>query len=452
MHFIGIDIGTSSVSGVIYDFTSKKIESVTLENDAAVKSSREWEKIQQPARIMELVYHILNDFSNRYADIKSIGVTGQMHGILYTDEQGNAVSPLYTWQDNRGNQPYRDNKTYVEFLSDASGYSLATGYGLVTHYYNMHNNLIPANARKVCTIMDYVVMKLTGNTIPVTDFSNAASLGFFNVESLEFDRNTLTKIGIDPSILPRPGNSASYCGDYKNNIAVYAAIGDNQAAFLGSVSDIGQSIHITVGTSSQISVYSDKYIKIDNLDTRPFPGGGYILVGAALCGGQAFALLKTFFEKTVKLFSECVPTDKDMYRLMTSVDYSGKTENLPVVTTLFNGTRHAPAEKGKIENISANNLTPENLIIGFANGIANELFEFYHKLPENIKSGKKFIIGSGNGMKRNPLLCKTFEKQFNCEVKLSLHEEEAAYGACINAMIAGGYIPDSFKIGSPYKN
>ncbi|KAA6332652.1 Glycerol kinase [termite gut metagenome] len=149
--------------------------------------------------------------------------------------------------------------------------------------------------------MDYVVMKLSGKKKPLTDCSNGASLGFFDVENLKFDYLALDKVGIDASIIPELDDSVS-CIGYYNDIPVYTATGDNQAAFLGSVQDIYKSIHITVGTSSQISVYSDKFIKISGLDTRPFPGGGYILVGAALCGGQAFSMLKVFFEKTLNMF------------------------------------------------------------------------------------------------------------------------------------------------------
>lgn len=120
----------------------------------------------------------MDDFSSRYPDIKGIGVTGQMHGILYLNEQGEAVSPLYTWQDGRGNQLYRDNKTYAAYLSDETGYALATGFGLVTHFYNQVNGLVPGDAKQICTIMDYVVMKLAGQKTPLTDYSNGASIGF----------------------------------------------------------------------------------------------------------------------------------------------------------------------------------------------------------------------------------------------------------------------------------
>ena len=158
MCFIGIDIGTSSISSVAYDLENNKIESVTITNDSTIVSKVLWEKIQSPDRIIEIVEGIMEDFISRYPNIKGIGVTGQMHGMLYLNEQGEAVSPLYTWQDGRGNRLYRDNKTYAAYLSDETGYALATGFGLVTHFYNQVNGLVPSEAKQLCTIMDYVVM------------------------------------------------------------------------------------------------------------------------------------------------------------------------------------------------------------------------------------------------------------------------------------------------------
>lgn len=442
MYFIGIDIGTSSISGVKYNIQKKEIESITLDNDATITSSHSWEKIQEPARIIKIILDILDKFSFQNANIRGIGITGQMHGILYVSKDGNSVSPLYTWQDSRANQPYKNGKSYATFLSEESGYTLATGYGLVTHYYNMKNGLVPEKAYKICTIMDYVVMKLSAQKIPVTDYSNGASLGFFDVENLKFDTLTLAKIGIDSSILPDLNESTTKCGEYKGKIPVYSAIGDNQAAFLGSVQNIYESIHITVGTSSQISVFSDSYIKIPTLDTRPFPGGGYILVGAALCGGQSFVLLKTFFEKTLSFFSKPINNENDIYDRMTSITYQNDRDSLLTVHTLFDGTRYSPEERGKIENISLDNFTPEKLILGFLSGMSRELFDFYNRLPEKLKLKKKYIIGSGNGIKKNPLLCKAVEEQFNCKISISSYQEEAAYGACINAMMGEGYLTE----------
>lgn len=449
MHFIGIDIGTSSICGVIYNFSDKKIESITQNNQAAVESSNSWEKVQDPAIIIETVIRIIRDFTSKYTDIKGIGITGQMHGILYVNEEGDAVSPFYTWQDGRGNLRHNEDKTYAEYLSSVTNHALSTGFGLATHFYNQCNNLIPPDAVKLCTIMDYAVMKLSGKKTPLTDYSNGASLGIFDKQNLRFDIQALKNAGIDSSFLPECTESATFAGYYDRIIPVYSAIGDNQASFLGSVSEISKSIHVTVGTSSQISIFSDKFIEIASVDTRPFPGGGYILVGAALCGGQSFEILKNFFTKVLTFFKKDGDSDTDIYKIMTSISYNNTDKKeLPVINTTFDGTRLSPYERGSISNISTFNLTPENLIIGFLKGISKELYNFYDLIPDTIKKHKTILIGSGNGLKKNSLLCKSFEEQFGCQLQASGLQEESAFGACICSIVGGKYIENFHQAGT----
>lgn len=296
MNFLGIDIGTSSICGIVYNTVSKDIVSIAKINNTDMLSCNVWEKVQDANAIVDIVLDLIQELRIQYPDIKGIGLSGQMHGILYVNAEGEAVSPLYTWQDMRGSLLYKDGMSYAAYLSKQTGFPLSTGFGLVTHYYNKVNSLVPQNAVKLCTIMDYTAMRLTGKCEPLVDCSNAASLGFFDKEKLAFDKEALWNVGIDNSILPEIGKAFSRVGHYEN-ISVYTAIGDNQASFLGSIRDIRHSIHITVGTSSQISVYSDDYVNVPLLDTRPLPGGGYILVGAALCGGCSFSLLKKFFQR-----------------------------------------------------------------------------------------------------------------------------------------------------------
>ena len=430
MNYIGIDIGTSSICGVVAEYRNQVLESITLENNTTINSLKTWEKVQDPQKILSLAEEIINTFCSRYSDIKGIGVTGQMHGILYVDQNGNSLSPLFTWQDGRGNEVYRNDKTYAQFLSESSGYSLSSGYGLMTHFYNLQNKLVPAGAGKICTIMDYVVMKLTGSKSPKTDSTNAAGLGFFDLQNLKFDSDTLNACGIRADILPELVQSAQLTGTYKS-IPVYSAIGDNQASFLGSVNDIPDSVHITVGTSGQVSVYSDKYLKIDNLDTRPFPGGGYILVGASLCGGKSFAILKDFFADTLKLFVPDFLEKIDFYQIMTSVDYSKMDGDEPIVETTFQGSRALPLKRASISNLSGNNFTPEYLISAFMKGIARELYDFFCLIPEEVRNSKKILVGSGNAIRMNELLRMALEKQFNQKLTISIHHEEAAYGATV---------------------
>ena len=439
MNFLGIDIGTSSICGIVYNTVSKDIVSIAKINNTDMLSCNVWEKVQDANAIVDIVLDLIQELRIQYPDIKGIGLSGQMHGILYVNAEGEAVSPLYTWQDMRGSLLYKDGMSYAAYLSKQTGFPLSTGFGLVTHYYNKVNSLVPQNAVKLCTIMDYTAMRLTGKCEPLVDCSNAASLGFFDKEKLAFDKEALWNVGIDNSILPEIGKAFSRVGHYEN-ISVYTAIGDNQASFLGSIRDIRHSIHITVGTSSQISVYSDDYVNVPLLDTRPLPGGGYILVGAALCGGCSFSLLKKFFSETIKLYTGEEMDDTDLYKIMVSVPYKEVQEDDIRVETLFGGTRSHPEKRGKIMNISCLIWHPENLIRGFLEGMSQELYDFYQLLPNSIRERKTILVGSGNGIKRNPLLCQILEERFKCHLQVSACREEAALGACICGMVGNGYI------------
>ncbi|MCO5238739.1 MAG: FGGY family carbohydrate kinase [Chitinophagaceae bacterium] len=442
MHFIGIDIGTTSICGVIYDFLNRETESIHIENESGIDVARSWEKIQDPQWIVTCVIQIIKKFESKYQDIKGIGITGQMHGIVYVDNEGEAVSPLYTWQDNRGNLILNSDISYAGFLTDHSGYNLSTGYGLVTHFYNIKNSILPKDAVKLCTIMDYVVMKLTGRKAPLTDHTNAAGLGFFNVRESKFDIASLNAVGIDASILPEVGESAVLAGYYNPDVPVYSAIGDNQAGFIGSVRDKERSMHVTIGTSSQLSVYSRDFFQVNALDTRPFPGGGYMLVGAVLSGGHSLAVLRSFFDTVISLSSRHVSEVADFYEVINAIDYKKDDPDALTVTTLFNGSRSNPLGRGSISNISTTNFTATNLILGFMRGICNEIYDFYSVIPYELKKDKDILVGSGNAIKKNDLLCRLLEETFNFEVVKSAHDEDAAFGACIAAAAGGKYASD----------
>ena len=160
---IGLDIGTTTICGVLTDIcTCEMIKKITLANDTFIEGKEDFEKLQDAAKIEEKCLGIIEELSNGADDLACIGVTGQMHGIVYVDREGNGVSPVIIWQDGRGNCPYpgQPDKSYAEVLSQRSGYRLATGFGVVTHYYNWVNHLIPEMAVTFCTIPDYIAMGL----------------------------------------------------------------------------------------------------------------------------------------------------------------------------------------------------------------------------------------------------------------------------------------------------
>lgn len=98
------------------------MESRTVPNGTFIRTEKEWERIQNPDRIVEKAMRELKELRKAYKDVETIGLTGQMHGILYIDEDGNCVSPLYTWQDGRGNLPEFDGKSVVCLVKEETGF------------------------------------------------------------------------------------------------------------------------------------------------------------------------------------------------------------------------------------------------------------------------------------------------------------------------------------------
>ena len=87
--------------------------------------------------------------------------------------------------------------------------------------------------------------------------------------------------------------------------------------------------------------------------------------------------------------------------------------------------------RGRISGIDLRNLTPDRLTTAFMQGITQELKDFYDLLPESIKKDRTAITGSGNALRKNPLLQKILSGTFGLPVVLTSHEEEAALGAAI---------------------
>ena len=333
-----------------------------------------------------------------------------MHGIVYYNSKGNAVSPLYTWQDERGNLPYKDT-SYAEYLNSYSG------YGNVTDFYNSENGIRPIDAAGYCTIQDYLVMQLCKQNKPLMHSTNAAGLGCYDLKENKFNYPCNADILTDFHI----------AGEYQN-IPVSVAIGDNQASVFSTLAD-ENGILLNVGTGSQVSILSNIPITAENIETRPYFNGKYLAVGSALCGGRAYSLLKDFYYNILKYNGA---TDESaVYCIMSDMINNIDTASL-AVDTRFAGTRSNKSLCGSISNITTENFTPSQLTLGVLNGMASELFTMYKAMNVN-RSG---IVGSGNGVRKNPALVSALEKTFGTKMLIPNHTEEAATGAALYGLVS----------------
>lgn len=449
MKALGLDIGTTTISAVVVNMEGREIvKAYTISNGSFIETDLPWEKIQDPDKILEKAMGLLAEILEEHRDIGVIGLTGQMHGIVYLDENGKHISPLYTWQDGRGNIPAEntsagDKRSICEIMEEEYGVKAYSGYGLVTHLYNRRNHLVPEGAAKVCTIMDYLGMRLTGRKTPLMHSSNAASLGLYDAKKGCFIAEVLQRAGADASILPEVTDDFAVIGDHRG-IPVSVAIGDNQASFLGSVENAADSILVNMGTGGQISVLSETYFTAKGIEARPFVRGYYLLAGSSLCGGRAYALLEHFFRS----YAEAAGVSGiDHYGVMGKI-LDGKSEGEKLkVNTAFSGTREKPEKRGSVKNIGTENFTPEALIRGVLDGMAEELYKMYGRIEKGLSGARSRMIASGNGIRKNCHLQEIMSERFGMSLELATREEEAAYGASVSGMIAAGKLTLKDAIG-----
>lgn len=437
MNAIGIDIGTTTLSAVALGPGGEVLEAVTLPNGADIPDERPWAKHQDPEVILDKAKTLINQLMDRHAPVGAIGLDGQMHGMLYVDKEGRAVSPLATWLDGRGDLKL-DAGTYASELYRRTGCRMATGFGLTTHFWNARNGGVPKGAVKLCTIADYVAMRLSGLKSPVIHASNAASLGLFDLPSGNWDDLAVENAGIDPLVLPEVERGVRALGAYRGAV-VSAALGDNQASFIGSVKEPEKTALVNMGTGGQISMMSSAAGMLTETERRPLTGGDFILVGSSLCGGRAYAILEKFLRSCAKLAGR---EPGNLYEAMNALGEEALVyPDNPNVSTFFSGTRRKPELRGEITGLSALNFDAAHLIGGTLMGMARELYDLYLEMLRAGARMPEILVGSGNAIRKNPSLRRAFELLFGMPLFIPAHNEEAAFGAALYAMAASGLAP-----------
>lgn len=427
MKVIGLDIGTTTICGVLMNTETGEILQVkTVDNDSRIENEQ---TRQNPARICECCERLIEEFE-RTEVIDAIGLTGQMHGIVYLDKQGKAVSDLYTWQEQCGNDQFEDGKSYVEYIEDKTGRKVATGYGMVTYFVHQKKSMIPEQAAVFCTIPDYAALYLSGASEPLMHRSMAGSLGLYSLPEGCFDMRAIEQLELDRNLLPTIAKEEFVVGFRNGKVPVIAALGDNQASYLGTVQKEG-GVLVNIGTGSQISAVTHSFTGSKEIEFRPYIGDKFLAVGSSLCGGYAYALTKKFVERTAELLGiECV---ENIYEKMNaSAEAVYQKGNALNVDTRLKGTRSYPNIRGSITDISVENFLPEYMICGVLEGIVKELKEYYDKFPEDVKQ-EEVCYMSGNGVRRNPLMQRIIKDEFGKETVLGKYVEEAACGAALFA-------------------
>lgn len=426
MKAIGLDIGTTTISAVVLDETGGLAEARNIPNGADIAPG-----VQNAETICEKALALAAELKEKHRP-DCIGLDGQMHGIVYLDARGRAVSPLFTWQNPMGDAPADETgETYAQRLARVSGHHVATGFGATTHYALSRQGKLPAKAEKFCTIHDYIGMRLTGRKAPLCHVSDAASFGLFDVEGARFDAAAIRAAGLEKKHFPEVTDAPALLGRDADGLPVMCAIGDSQAAFFGSVSQPGAAA-VNMGTGGQINMQGNALG--ENFEKRPLGRGEFILAGSSLCGGRAYALLERFLRSCAELTgAKCEPGS--LYAAMNraaeaALDFDDKMAFSP----LFCGTRRRPEKRAALTNADDANFDAAHLCGALVEGMAQELYGIYEEMRAAGAAKPALLVGSGNAIRRNPALKKAFERAFAMPMKIPAHQEEAAFGAALFAL------------------
>jgi len=455
---LGVDFGTSKIAFVLIDVhTCKIIDHRSYPTEALVGFENPRRKEQSIEKLKKAFYVGIKDMLKSRGDtFLSIGLTGQMHGILGVDREGGAVTDFVTWQDERGLEQGKSGKTIIEEMEERGGErAVAAGYGIVT-LYDWVTRKQSKDISCICTLPDFFGMLLAGQNRPLIDFTMAHSIGCFDQLSSGWDFEYIQSLGIDTKYFPDAVPPVSVYGKLKDRmvlslihnrtVPISVPIGDNQASFIGSVHDYFSTLLLNIGTGSQISFGVRSLDEIDDVQeldgydviARPFIENACLIAGSALSGGVVYTALLDFFRKTgEELFK--IHDFGSLWEKMEKLAWQGSAERGLRVYPLFAGKRSNPEARGAIEEISLTNLSPSNLIYGTLKGMVGLLKDM---VDSRIVESMEHIVGSGNGMRKNAVLRKIASDLFHREIMIPLHEEEAAIGAAITGAVAGKVFKD----------
>lgn len=262
-YIMALDLGTTSCRCIIFDkngricsaaqkeFTQYFPQPGWVEHDA--------EEIW--ATQTGLMYEAMSKIDITINEIAGIGITNQRETtVLWDKETGRPVHKAIVWQCRRtaGYCDELKNLGMAEFFRSKTGLVL-DAYFSATKLRWLLDNVTGARERAekgkllFGTVDSWIIWKLTGGKVHVTDYSNASRTMLFNIHTLKWDEEILRVLKIPQQILPEVKPSSHVYGytDSKlfgREVPIAGAGGDQQCALFGQTCFERGEVKNTYGT------------------------------------------------------------------------------------------------------------------------------------------------------------------------------------------------------------
>lgn len=245
-YILALDEGTTSARAILFDKTGTPVSVSQHEFTQIYPKSAFVE--HDPLEIYSAQYASLTDAIAKIgvnpSEIAAVGVTNQRETtVLWEKSTGKPIYNAIVWQCRRTADLCEDLKArgYEEYIRKTTGLPI-DAYFSGTKIKWILDNVEGAREKAekgdllFGTVDTWLIWKLSGGRIHVTDYTNASRTMLFDIHKLCWDKKLLEILDIPESILPEVKKSSEIYGGINilgENIAVSGIAGDQQAALFG---------------------------------------------------------------------------------------------------------------------------------------------------------------------------------------------------------------------------
>ena len=359
--------------------------------------------------------------------VDAVGITNQRETTLLWDRAtGEPVAPAIVWQDRR--TAARCRELDVSFITTKTGLVPDPYFSATKLEWLLRER--DADGLAFGTVDSWLVWKLTGGELHITDRTNASRTLLAAIDTLDWDDELLALFGVDRALLPRIVGSSDDIGEGEllgETVAIRGIAGDQQAALFGQGCHAAGEGKATYGTGTFVLVHTGD-------DASAPPAGllktaaadGYALEGAVLVAGAAVQWLRD----SLGLIADAAETDA----LARTVESTGGVQFVPALQGLGSPWWNADA-RGVISGLSRTT-TRAHLARAALEAIAQQVCDVVDVLPE-----RPAVLRADGGATANRLLMQLQSDLLQLPVEVAAERETTALGAAALAARKGARIP-----------
>ena len=438
--FLGIDCGTQGTKAIILDAGSGQVlgQGAAAHTMISGANGRREQDPQQWLDAFALATRLALTAANVDGQaIVGVGVSGQQHGLVLLDEQGQVLRPAKLWCDT---ETSAENDRLLQLLGgeqgslERLGVVIAPGYTVSKLLWTKEQH--PAVFSRIARILlphDFLNFWLTGRAC--SEYGDASGTGYFNVRTRQWDLQLLSEIdasGRLQAALPELIDAHQAVGTVLPAIAEHLGInpnalvasggGDNMMGALGTGNIQPGAITMSLGSSGTVYAYSATPTVSPDASVATFcsSSGGWLPLICTMNLTNATGAIRELFKLDLQQFNDLVaqsPIGADGVSMLPFLN----GERVPAL----------PHATGSLHGLTLDNLTPANLCRAAVEGTTFGLRYGLDLLRQNgLQSLRICLIGGGS---KSAVWRQIVADIMNTPVICTEQSEAAALGAAIQA-------------------